>query len=252
VWLLHQFRQAYELDRTELGQFDESPEDRALRRAVHRLDKLALGEARKLFATSGNVAERLRRSTGLEAEVLAHPPQDLPYRCDEYGDFILSVGRIDRAKRVGLLIDALGADTSLRCVVAGEGPERDRLEQLARERGLDGRAKFAGRVSEQELADLYARCLAVYYAPVDEDFGMVPYEAFLAKKPVVTTTDAGGPLEVVGDRETGLVCEPTATAVAEACAWLRDHPDETRKWGQAGLRAAERLTWDAAIDRLLE
>ena len=252
VWLLHQFRQAYELDRTELGQFDESPEDRALRRAVHRLDKLALGEARKLFATSGNVAARLRRSTGLEAEVLAHPPQELPYRCDEYGDFILSVGRIDRAKRVGLLIDALGADTSLRCVVAGEGPERGRLEQLARERGLDGRAKFAGRVSEQELADLYARCLAVYYAPVDEDFGMVPYEAFLAKKPVVTTTDAGGPLEVVGDRETGLVCEPTATAVAEACAWLRDHPDETRKWGQAGQRTAERLTWDAAIDRLLE
>jgi glycosyltransferase involved in cell wall biosynthesis len=251
VWLLHQFRQAYELDRTELGQFDESPEDRALRRAVHRLDKLALGEARKLFATSGNVAERLRRSTGLEAEVLPHPPQELPYRCDEYGDFILSVGRIDRAKRVDLLIDALGADPSLRCVVAGEGPERDRLEQLARERGLDGRATFAGRVSEQELADLYARCLAVYYAPVDEDFGMVPYEAFLAKKPVVTTTDAGGPLEVVGDRETGLVCEPTATAVAEACAWLRDHPDETRKWGQAGLRAAERLTWDAAINRLL-
>ena len=252
VWLLHQFRQAYELDRTELGQFDESPEDRALRRAVHRLDKLALGEARKLFATSSNVAARLRRSTGLEAEVLAHPPQELPYRCDEYGDFILSVGRIDRAKRVGLLIDALGADTSLRCVVAGEGPDRGRLEQLARDRGLDGRAKFAGRVSEQELADLYARCLAVYYAPVDEDFGMVPYEAFLAEKPVVTTTDAGGPLEVVGDRETGLVCEPTATAVAEACAWLRDHPDETRKWGQAGLRAAERLTWDAVIDRLLE
>jgi glycosyltransferase involved in cell wall biosynthesis len=251
VWLLHQFRQAYELDATDLGQFDESPEGRALRRAVHRLDKLALGEARKLFATSGNVAERLRRSTGLEAEVLPHPPQELPYRFDEYGDFILSVGRIDRAKRVDLLIDALDADTSLRCVVAGEGPERGRLEQLARERGLDGRAKFAGRVSEQELADLYARCLAVYYAPVDEDFGMVPYEAFLAKKPVVTTTDAGGPLEVVGDRETGLVCEPTATAVAEACAWLRDHPDETRKWGQAGLRAAERLTWDAAIDRLL-
>ena len=251
VWLLHQFRQAYELDGTELGQFDESPEGRALRRAVHRLDKVSLGEARKLFATSRNVADRLRRSTGLEAEVLAHPPQELPYRCDEYGDFILSVGRIDRAKRVELLIDALGADESLRCVVAGEGPDRDRLERLAHERGLDGRAEFAGRVSEQELADLYAHCLAVYYAPVDEDFGMVPYEAFLAEKPVVTTTDAGGPLEVVGDRETGLVCEPTPAAVAEACAWLRDHPDETRKWGRAGLRAAEQLTWDAAIDRLL-
>jgi glycosyltransferase involved in cell wall biosynthesis len=251
VWLLHQFRQAYELDRTELGQFDESPEGRALRRAVHRLDQVALGEARKLFATSGNVADRLERSTGLEAEVLPHPPQELPYRCEEYGDFILSVGRIDRAKRVELLIDALGADTSLRCVVAGEGPDRGRLEELAQERGLDGRATFAGRVSEQELADLYARCLAVYYAPVDEDFGMVPYEAFLSEKPVVTTTDAGGPLEVVGDRETGLVCEPTPAAVARACAWLRDHPDETREWGLAGQRAAERLTWDAAIGRLL-
>jgi glycosyltransferase involved in cell wall biosynthesis len=251
VWLLHQFRQAYELDRTELGQFDESPEGRALRRAVHRLDQVALGEARKLFATSGNVADRLERSTGLEAEVLPHPPQELPYRCEEYGDFILSVGRIDRAKRVELLIDALGADPSLRCVVAGEGPDRGRLEELAQQRGLDGRATFAGRVSEQELADLYARCLAVYYAPVDEDFGMVPYEAFLSEKPVVTTTDAGGPLEVVGDRRTGLVCEPTPAAVARACAWLRDHPDETREWGLAGQRAAERLTWDAAIGRLL-
>ena len=251
VWLLHQFRQAYELDRTELGQFDESPEGRALRRAVHRLDKVSLGEARKLFATSGNVADRLERSTGLEAEVLPHPPQELPYRCEEYGDFILSVGRIDRAKRVELLIDALGADTSLRCVVAGEGPDRGRLEGLARERGLDGRATFAGRVSKQELADLYARCLAVYYAPVDEDFGMVPYEAFLSEKPVVTTTDAGGPLAIVGDRKTGLVCEPTPAAVARACAWLRDHPDETREWGLAGQRAAERLTWDAAIARLL-
>src|SRR5207253_3667705 len=68
VWLLHQFRQAYELDRTDLGQFTESAEDRATRRRIQRLDETALGEARKLFATSGNVADRLRRSTGLEAE----------------------------------------------------------------------------------------------------------------------------------------------------------------------------------------
>ena len=37
---------------------------------------------------------------------------------------------------------------------------------------------------------------------------MVPFEAFLAEKPVITTADAGGPLEVVDDRRTGLVCEP--------------------------------------------
>src|SRR5438046_738172 len=77
VWLVHQFRQAYELDGTDLGQFGESPEERATRRAIHRLDRLALGEARKVFATSRNVAERLERSSGIAAELMPHPPQEL-------------------------------------------------------------------------------------------------------------------------------------------------------------------------------
>ena len=251
VWLLHQFRQAYELDGTELGQFDQSPEGRALRRAVQRLDRVTLGEARALFATSANVAGRLERSTGQQAEVLPCPPQELPYRCDEYGDFVLSVGRLDRAKRVDLLLEALAVKPSLRAVIAGDGPDRDRLEELARRHGLDGRAVFAGRVSEAELTDLYARCLAVYYAPVDEDFGFVPYEAFLAEKPVVTTTDAGGPLEVVEDRRNGLVCPPAAAPLADACSWLGEHVDSAREWGQAGRRAAELLSWDRVIERLL-
>ncbi|HSP71783.1 MAG TPA: glycosyltransferase, partial [Gaiellaceae bacterium] len=130
--------------------------------------------------------------------------------------------------------------------IAGDGPDRERLESLG-----DGTVAFAGRVSEEELADLYARCLAVFYAPVDEDFGMVPYEAFLSEKPVVTTTDAGGPLEVVSDRVTGLVCEPRAEELAAACGWLRDHHDDAQAWGRAGRELALRVTWDATIDRLL-
>ena len=251
VWLLHQFRQAYELDRTALGQFGDSPEERATRRAVQRLDRVALGEARRVFATSRNVAERLERSTGIGAEVMPHPPQELDYRCEEYGDFVLSVGRLDRSKRIDLMLDAVAADPALRCVIAGDGPDRPRLEELARRHGLNGRVTFAGRVSEAELADLYARCLAVYYAPIDEDFGMVPYEAFLAEKPVITTSDAGGPLEVVADRRTGLVCEPRAAALAAACSWLRVHPDDAKAWGVAGKALAERVSWDDTIARLL-
>jgi glycosyltransferase involved in cell wall biosynthesis len=251
VWLLHQFRQAYELDRTELGQFGESTEERATRRAVQRLDRVALGEAKKVFATSRNVADRLQRSTGIAAEVMPHPPQELPYRTESYDDFVLSVGRLDRAKRHELLLDALATDSTLQCVIVGDGPDRERLEDVVRKHGLDGRARFTGRIDEEELAGLYARCLAVYYAPVDEDFGMVPYEAFLAEKPVVTTTDAGGPLEVVTDRATGLVIEPRAAALAEACSWLRDHVDEARAWGRAGKEIARRVSWDETIARLL-
>ncbi|HEY6030268.1 MAG TPA: glycosyltransferase family 4 protein, partial [Gaiellaceae bacterium] len=171
AWVLHQFRQAYEYDRTDLGQFSESPADRATRRAVERLDRVALGECRRVFATSRNVADRLARSVDVEAEVLPHPPQKLDYRTDSYDDFVLSVNRVDRAKRIDLLIEAAKLDPSLRIVVAGEGPDRPRLEQLAS--GLNGQVEFAGRVDDDELVDLYARCLAVFYAPVDEDFGMV-------------------------------------------------------------------------------
>ena len=94
---------------------------------------------------------------------------------------------------------------------------------------IDAAEAFRGqelRIGEEELASLFARCLAVYYAPVDEDFGMVPYEAFMAQKPVVTTRDAGAPLDVVRDRVTGLVTEPRAEALAVAFRFLLDHEPE--------------------------
>jgi glycosyltransferase involved in cell wall biosynthesis len=246
VWLVHQLRAAYELHGTEFGQFTDSRNDRSIRRGIQDLDRTSLGEARKLFATSRNVAERLHRSTRLTAEVLPHPPQELPYRCDGYGDFFLSVGRLDRSKRIDLLLQAAELDPALGVVVVGEGPERPRLEALA-----NGRVRFAGHVSEQELADLYATCRAVFYAPLDEDFGMVPYEAFRAAKPVVTTRDAGGPLEVVQDGRNGRVVEPNPAAIASALRELADDETVARSLGTAGQAAAAAVTWDNAIAKLL-
>jgi glycosyltransferase involved in cell wall biosynthesis len=245
VWLVHQFRQAYELDRSELGQFGESPRDRALRRKLHDLDRLALGEARRLCTISQNVTDRLRTNLGLDSEVVLPPPQALEFRCDEYGDFILSVNRLDRAKRIDLLLEA-ARQHDLPVVIAGDGPDRERLESLA-----NGRVRFAGRVSAEELADLYARCRAVYYAPVDEDYGMVPYEAFLSGKPVVTMTDAGGPLDVVADHRTGLVVAPRVDELGAALAYLLEHEDDARAWGAAGKARAQQVTWDHAVERLL-
>src|SRR6185436_21181936 len=152
---------------------------------------------------------------------------------------------------IDLLIEAAASDGSLEIVIAGDGPDRQRLERLARERGLNGRARFTGRIGESELADLYVRCLGVYYAPVDEDYGMVPLEAFLSEKPVLTTTDAGGPLEIVSDRGTGLVVAPDAGELARAAGWLREHPTEAAELGRAGKVIAEGVTWARAVERLL-
>ena len=230
VWLVHQFRQAYELDRTELGQFGESPEERAIRRRVQELDRRALGEARKVFATSRNVADRLERSTGLAAEVMPHPPQELPYRCDEYGDFVLSVGRLDRAKRIDLLLEAAqarrlpGRRRRRRARPRAARGARERQRPLPRPRLRGASSPTSTRAASPSTT-----------RPVDEDFGMVPYEAFLSEKPVVTTTDAGGPLEVVTDRVTGLVTEPRAEALAAAFA--RPRTPTTRRLGPRGPRA---------------
>jgi glycosyltransferase involved in cell wall biosynthesis len=244
VWLLHQFRQAWDFDRTEFGQFGEGAEDRALRRKVLELDRVSLGEAKKIFTTSSIVAQRLQDSVGLDAEVLAPPPAPLQFRCEEYGDFILSVNRLDRAKRIDLLLEAAAQVPGTRVVVAGDGPDRERLEGIAA-----GNVEFVGRVSDDDLADLYARARAVYYAPVNEDYGLVPYEAFLSDKPVITTTDAGGPLDIVHDGKTGRVVEPTRDALARALTFT---DDEARKLGRAGHAIASTVTWKRCVERLLE
>jgi len=152
---------------------------------------------------------------------------------------------------VEMLLEAAALEPRTRVVVTGDGVERRRLEEAARRDGLDGRVVFTGRVDAAALAELYARCLAVYYAPVDEDFGMVPYEAFLSGKGVLTTTDAGGPLEVVQDGRTGAVVAPRAEEIAAAWERLTGDTAAARAWGEAGRVIAERVTWDDSITRLL-
>ena len=92
---------------------------------------------------------------------MPHPPQELAYRCDEYGDFVLSVGRLDRAKRVDLLLEALAANPTLRGVIAGDGPDRERLEELAREQ----RARRARAVRRPRLERGAHRSLRALPAP---------------------------------------------------------------------------------------
>ena len=145
VWLLHQFRQAYELDRTELGQFGESPEDRATRRAVQRLDQVALGEARKLFATSRNVADRaaaLDRARG-GGDAAPAAGARLPH-ATSYEDFVLSVNRLDRAKRIDLLIEAAAAEPALRVRDRRRRARPRAARGAARSTGSTGASRFAG------------------------------------------------------------------------------------------------------------
>jgi len=253
AWLIHQYRAAYELAGTVYSDFGHTERDVGLRDTLVRLDTQMLGECRRLFANAQNTANRVRKFNGLAAEALYHPPR-LADRLQggPYGDYVLSVGRIESVKRVDLLVSAMArVDPPLRLVVAGDGTQRANVERLAAEAGVADRVEFLGSVDDEGLLELYRGALAVLYPPYDEDFGYVTLEAFLARKPVVTATDSGGPTEFVVDGENGFVCAPEAEAFAAAINTLAADRRRAASLGDAGCTRAKTITWDGVIEKLV-
>ena len=133
-----------------------------------------------------------------------HSP--MRYLWDFYQDYLESAGAV---KRVELAVEAC-TRTGRRLVVAGDGPERKRLESIA-----GPNVSFVGRVDNAALPALYAGCKAFLF-PGEEDFGITPLEAMAAGRPVIAY-GRGGVLDSVADGETGIFFErQTADALTEA------------------------------------
>jgi glycosyltransferase involved in cell wall biosynthesis len=252
VWVVHQYRQAYDQFGTRYSDFTSSPEDRRTREAIAEIDRVGLSEARRIFANSANVAARLKKFNGISSEPLYHPPPLAGrYRDGPPGDYALAVGRLDAWKRSDLAVAALAHAPRARLIVVGQGPEGERLERLARETGVSDRVTFLPKADEEQLLDLYSRARIVVVTAADEDFGYVPLEAFLSGKAVLTTDDAGGPLEFVRDGETGLVVPPRAEALGAALRLAWEKPEALAALGQRGRLRAQELNWDYVVSSLL-
>lgn len=253
AWLIHQYRAAYDLCGTVYSDFEDVELDVGLRHTLIELDRRMLGECERLFANARNTASRLARFNGLHAEPLYHPPRLAPrLRPGPYGDYVLSVGRIESVKRVDLLVRAMThVDPPLRLLVCGDGTQRASTEQLANDLGVADRVAFLGAVGDDTLVDLYAGARAVLYPPFDEDFGYVTLESFLCRKPLVTAADSGGPLEFVEDGVNGYVRPPAPEAFADAINRLAADPHLAATLGEAGYDRARLITWDGVIERLV-
>jgi glycosyltransferase involved in cell wall biosynthesis len=253
AWLIHQYRAAYELCGTPFSDFGHNEADVGLRDTLIRLDTQMLGECRRLFANAKNTASRVEKYNGLQAEPLYHPPRLAPRLVSgPYTDYVLSVGRIESVKRVDLLVSAVAqVDPPLRLVVAGDGSQRANVEALAAHLGVADRIVFLGSVQDDALVELYRDALAVAYPPYDEDFGYVTLEAFLARRPVITATDSGGPNEFVIDGVNGFVCAPEPDAFAAAINRLAASREKAKALGDAGYERAAQVTWDGVIEKLV-
>jgi glycosyltransferase involved in cell wall biosynthesis len=252
AWLIHQYRAAYELCGTPYSDFGHTELDVGLRDTLIRLDNEMLGECRAIFTNAKNTASRLATFNGVSAQALYHPSRLASrLKAGPYGDYILSVGRIESVKRVDLPVRALAMAPSLRLLIAGDGTQRANVERVAQEAGVSDRVAFLGTVADDQLIELYAGALGVVYPPYDEDFGYVTLESFLARKPVITCTDSGGPNEFVVEGVNGIVCEPQPEAVAEAMSRLAANRGRAASMGDAGHDLARTITWDGVIEKLV-
>lgn len=182
-----------------------------------------LGRASRIL-----VASPAMRDTAAQLEGYRHKCEVVPYGIDiealetlaaadtgvdswrgDEAPLLLFVGRLVPYKGVDVLIRAL-ARVKARLVVAGDGPERQTLEQLARASGVNGRVRFAGAVSDQQVAALYRACDAFVLPSVTraEAFGMVQLEAMAFGKPVISTDLPSGVPWVNQHGVSGLVVPP--------------------------------------------
>jgi glycosyltransferase involved in cell wall biosynthesis len=177
---------------------------------LRSMDVRATRRIKNVVANSRNMGNQIEKVYGLKAEII-YPPVDV----DQFelstgpGDYYLCAGRLISHKRVDLAIQACNL-LHRKLLIAGDGLERPRLEQLG---GED--VRILGRVSDARLKQLYANCRGLIF-PSDEDFGMVPVEAQASGRPVIAYR-SGGALETVIEFETGIFfSEQNVDSLAEA------------------------------------
>lgn len=259
LWLLHQYRQAYELLDAGQSNIPETPRGVQIRSAIRDADNLAFAEAVQIYTNAPITSQRLLRYNGFVGTVLRPPLNDpeLFIGGDSNG-YILATGRVNASKRQHLLVRALRYAPGVRLVIAGppDAPEdADRLLEIAANEGVENRLTMKLEfVDRAELAKLVNQSLAVAYLPFDEDsIGYCTMEAFQAGKPVLTVSDSGGVLDIVWDNETGFVTSPDPEALGIAFSKLVANPARARRLGLAGRAVLRQqgLNWPGTIMKLL-
>ncbi|MGN7983596.1 glycosyltransferase family 4 protein [Burkholderia sp. 22313] len=261
LWLLHQYRQAYDLFDAGQTNLPPGPEGDALRETIRNADNESFAESRRIFTNSTVTQRRLKQYNGFDADVLLPPvndPEMFPGGAPE--GYVFAGGRVNGMKRQHLLLEALAiTDRSVRLVIAGppDTPEDGtRLHQLVERLGLADRVKLDLRFLPRDVYATYInRASAVAYLPFDEDsLGYVAMEAATAGKALITTDDSGGILGLVKHNETGWVAQPEAGSLASAMHAVVQNAARAQTYGQAAKTLWESMgvNWPQTVEALLQ
>lgn len=185
-----------------------------------------------LVANSETTRERINKFYRRDATVIYPPVEiaqtDISQKRKE--NYFLSVGRLNYAKRIDLVIAACNK-LKVPLKIVGSGKEEENLRALA-----GPTIEFVGGVSDEQLALLYRGAKAVIFSALEEDFGIVPVEAMQAGTPVIALRQ-GGVTETVLDGKTGVFFdEPTVEALSTAVTQfskMKFSTDEIIKRGES-------------------
>lgn len=261
LWLIHQFRQAYDL--FDAKQTHLLPENNGLevREMIKNADDLCFSECRNIFTNSVVTHQRLMKYNGFESKVLPPPVNDPELFLNKGTDnYILAAGRINSMKRQNMLLEAMSyTDQKVKLIIAGP-PDTSHdamvLKNTLESYDLKDRVVLdLGFLSRQRYADYINHAAAVAYIPFDEDsFGYVTMEAATASKALITTTDSGGILGLVKHEETGWVAEPNPQALAIAMNSAMRNKNLTESYGQAAktLLKQKAPEWPKIVEMLLQ
>ncbi len=254
-WLNHTMREYYDLwERFSSSLSSQGRMKERVRRVlIHAADSHCFfWHVKRMYAQSVTVQARLRRWNRTASEVLYPPPPPRAYRCDAYEPYLFVVSRLAPLKRIDLILQALAqpAAAGVRCVIAGEGEAEAALRAQIAALSLGDRVTLLGRVSDDALVDHLGRCRAVAFTPLSEDYGFVTAEAFASAKPVITTTDSGGPAELVRHDSNGKVVAPDAGALADAIGQVMHDAALAERLGASALRVASGMRWSLVAETL--
>jgi glycosyltransferase involved in cell wall biosynthesis len=167
--------------------------------------------------------------------------------------FILGLGRLVHFKGFDLLLKAFAQSgiQSHDLLIAGEGPERAALEQLAGELNLGDRVRFIGRAERSTAVSLFAGCSFFVLPSRGEPQGIVALEAMASGKAIVATAGGGVP-EIVTDNQVGLLVPmEEIPALAKAMARLAGDAELGNRLGTAGRAKAGQFGWDSIAEQYL-
>jgi len=266
IWLIHQFRQAYDLADTEYDIFTQHSDNisekyaKNIKQTIINVDNYYLKQLEgKIFTDSYITFNRLLKFNGIKSEVLFPPlVNETMFYTEKMGDYIFYPSRVDNLKRQYLAVEAMRYTKSkVKLVLTGKGgctEDEENIFRLIEKYNISDKVTYINRfISDKEKYDFYACCLGVVFIPLDEDYGYITIEAFKSFKPVITCFDSGCPPLLVQHEKSGYIVNSTAQEIAAVMDMLYENTKNAIEMGQnANERLKElNINWETVIERLI-